>query len=131
MVDIVCLGHILNEKIIFPDRVIYPVLGSPVAYSSVCMASLGVDVGVVTKIGSDFPKELLRVFSEIGVDTSGIITGKTSTNNELIYDKNGDKTLKFISKADDIGIEDIPEKYKDSKIFCICPMDYEVNIENL
>ncbi|MDD5600494.1 MAG: carbohydrate kinase family protein, partial [Actinomycetota bacterium] len=64
MVDIAVLGHILKEKIIFPDREIYPVLGSPVAYSSVCMASLGVDVGIVTKIGKDFPEELLKVFNE-------------------------------------------------------------------
>ena len=33
-IEIAVLGHILNEKIIFPDKEIYPVLGSPVAYSS-------------------------------------------------------------------------------------------------
>ncbi|MDD3818580.1 MAG: hypothetical protein PHG41_01915, partial [Actinomycetota bacterium] len=72
MVDIVILGHILKEKIIFPDREIYPVLGSPVAYSSVCLASLGVDVGIVTKIGKNFPEELLKVFNETKVNIEGI-----------------------------------------------------------
>jgi hypothetical protein len=62
LVDIVVLGHILNEKIVFPDREIYPVLGSPVAYSSVCMASLDVKIGIVTKIGKNFPQNLLHVF---------------------------------------------------------------------
>ena len=51
--EIIVVGHILNEKIVFPDRVIAPVLGSPAAYSSVCLASLGVKVGVVSKIGSE------------------------------------------------------------------------------
>jgi sugar/nucleoside kinase (ribokinase family) len=131
LVDVVCLGHILDEKIIFPDKVIYPVLGSPVAYSSVCMAYLGVDVGIVTKIGNDFPKELLEVFNVTGVDCSGLKKGDTSTKNELIYDKNGNKTLRFITKADSITAEDIPEEYKESKIFCMCPMDYEISLEGV
>ena len=65
MVDIVVLGHILNEKIVFPDREIYPVLGSPVAYSSVCMSSLGVNIGIVSKVGKNFPQKLLHVFDEL------------------------------------------------------------------
>ena len=100
--DIAVLGHILNEKIIFPDKEIYPVLGSPVAYSTACMASLGVRIGIVTKIGKDFPKDLLKVFDQLGIDRKGITIGENSTNNELIYDKLGNKTVNFITKAEDI-----------------------------
>ncbi len=131
MVDIAVSGHILNEKIIFPDREVSPVLGSPVAYSSVCMASLGAKVGIVTKIGKDFPKSLLNVFDELQIDKNGTIVGEKSTNNELIYDSNGNKTLRFITKAEDIFFKDIPEEYLDAKIFYICPMDYEVNIKTI
>ena len=95
-VDIVVLGHILNEKIIFPDKEIYPVLGSPVAYSSACMASLGVEIGIVTKIGKDFPKDLLKIFCQLGIDQEGIIIGENSTNDELIYDKQGNKIKKYV-----------------------------------
>lgn len=129
--EIVVLGHMLNEKIIFPDREIYPVLGSPVAYSSACMASLGVEVGIVTKIGKDFPKDLLKVFNQLGIGQEGIVMGKNSTNNELIYDKQGNKTVNFITKAEDIFFEDIPSTYLDAKIFYICPMDYEINIKTI
>lgn len=131
MVDIICLGHILNEKIIFPDKIISPVLGSPVAYSSVCMASLGVNVGIVTKIGNDFPGGLLEVFKKAGVDTSGIILGENSTSNELIYDEKGDKKLRFITRAPDIDINDIPEEYMTAKIFCVNPMDNEVSLDTV
>ncbi len=131
MVDIVCLGHILNEKIIFPDKVISSVLGSPAAYSSVCLASLGEDVGIVTKIGPDFPESLLKVFDKTRVDKKGISVGEMSTNNELMYDSVGNKTVKFITKAEDIYYSDIPQEYQSAKIFYICPMDYEISIDTI
>ena len=130
-IEIAVLGHILNEKIIFPDKEIYPVLGSPVAYSSACMASLGIKIGIVTKIGEDFPKDLLEVFNQFGIDQRGIAIVKNSTNNELIYDKQGNKTVNFITKAEDVLFEDIPSAYLDAKIFYICPMDYEINMKTI
>lgn len=130
-IEIVALGHILNEKIVFPDKVIYPVLGSPVAYSSVCMAYLGRNVGIVTKIGEDFPNSLLSVFRDAGVDTTGLYVSDFSTNNELIYDGSGNKTIRFISKADSVNFDDLPHKYMTADIFYICPMDYEVTLENI
>ena len=131
MVDIVVIGHILNEKIIFPDREIYPVLGSPVAYTSVCLASLGVKVGIVTKIGKDFPQILFKTFNEVEVNKDGVIIGLNSTKNELIYDVNGNKTLNFLTKAENIYFSDIPQTYYNAKIFCISPMDYEVDIDTI
>ena len=130
-VDIVILGHILNEKIIFPDKEICPVLGSPAAYSSSCMASLGVEISIVTKIGKDFPKDLLKVFNQLEINQKGIVTGENSTNNELIYDKQGNKTVNFITKAEDIFFEDIPSSYLNARIFYICPMDYEIDIKTI
>jgi len=128
-VEIIVMGHILNEKIVFPDKVIAPVLGSPTAYSSVCMAKLGVKVGIVTKIGKDFPKSLFKVFDEVNVVQDGISVGNHSTNNELIYDEKGYKTLKYLTKAESLFFEDVPDSYLDAKIIYICPMDYEVSID--
>jgi len=127
-IDIAVLGHILKEKIIFPDKQIYPVLGSPAAYTSVCMASLNTKVGLVTKIGKDFPQKLLSVFDETGVNKEGIVVGKNSTSNELIYNRDGNKKLKFLTKADEILFKDIPSSYFNADIFYICPMNYEVNV---
>ena len=88
--DIVALGHIINETIVFPDQTTKSVLrssllrnsllGGPPAYSMVCAARLGAKVGVVTKIGSDYPKRLLKPFYEAKVDTEGIrCSGDVST----------------------------------------------------
>ena len=127
--DVVLAGHILNEKVVFPDRVLYPVLGSPVAYCSVCLARLGADVGIVTKIGDDFPRRLLSVFHETGVDTAGVRVGGVSTRNELIYQADGRKTLRFLSRAPSIEYPDVPERFRRAKIIYVCPMDHEVSLE--
>jgi len=129
--DVVLAGHILNEKVVFPDRVLSPVLGSPVAYCSVCLASLGARVGIVTKIGDDFPRQLLSVFQESGVDTTGIGVGGVSTRNELIYQADGRKTLRFLARAPSIGYADFPEQFRRAKIIYVCPMDHEVSLEGI
>ena len=115
----------------FPDRVLYPVLGSPVAYCSVCLASLGARVGIVTKIGNDFPRQLLSVFQEVGVDTAGVSVGGVSTRNELIYQADGRKVLRYVSRAPSIDYADFPEQFLRAKIFYVCPMDHEVNLDGI
>lgn len=129
--DVILAGHILNERVVFQDRVLYPVLGSPVAYSSVSLAKLGAKVGIVTKIGKDFPMHLLNVFEEVGVDANGIRVGSVSTKNELIYNKDGRKTLKYLSKASTVRYEDFPKEYLGGRIIYVCPMDHEVEIETI
>ena len=126
--DLIVIGHLLKEKIIFPDgKEVGPVLGSPAAYASVAAAKLGLRVGLVTKIGRDMPEELLRVFKEVGVDTGGTKIGDNTTTNLLIYEESGEKRLEFLKKADDISFEDIPAKYLDScHVFLIVPIDYEI-----
>jgi sugar/nucleoside kinase (ribokinase family) len=129
--DVVLAGHILNEKVVFPDRVLYPVLGSPVAYCSVCLASLGARVGIVTKIGNDFPRQLLSVFQEVGVDTAGVSVGGVSTNDELIYQADGRKILRYVTRAPSVGYADFPEQFLRAKIIYLCPMDHEVSLEEI
>jgi sugar/nucleoside kinase (ribokinase family) len=80
----------------------------------------------VTKIGDDFPKQLLEVFAQVGVRQEGVITTSASTRNELIYHKDGHKTLKYLSRAAKIGYSDFPLEYLESKIIYLCPMDHEI-----
>ena len=126
-IQVAVAGHILNERVIFPDHELYPVLGSPAAYSSICLASLGVDVGVVTTIGRDFPEALLRAFDHPRLNRDGIRGGETSTCNELIYNPDGHKTLRFMSRAEEIGIEHFPDRYLQADLIYVCPMDWEVD----
>lgn len=128
--DLITVGHIVKETIQFPDRTIGPVLGSPAAYVSVIAGKLGTKTGIVTKIGKDMPESLLKPFFDANVDRQGIrIEGENSTTNLLIYDKKGNKTFRYLKRASDILIDDIPSDYLKAKMAYICPMDGEVPIQ--
>jgi sugar/nucleoside kinase (ribokinase family) len=129
--DLVGVGHIVNETIFFPDRTLGPVLGSPPAYSLVAAARQGTRSGVVTKIGDDFPAELLATFDKAGVDTQGIINCGSSTCSHLIYDSDGNKEIKFPSRADLIHAEDIPTAYHNCRMMYVCTMQDDVPQESL
>ncbi|NPV54327.1 MAG: carbohydrate kinase family protein [Firmicutes bacterium] len=130
--DLVTVGHIVKEMIQYPDRTIGPVLGSPVAYSSVVAATLGAKVGVVTLIGSDMPRELLKPFIDAGVDTRGIVNrGADTTTSILTYFQSGDKQITYPKRAPAIVFEDIPESYRAARFFYVCTMDWDVPVETI
>lgn len=126
--DLIAMGHVIKELIVFPDRESDLVLGSPAAYSSLAMARLGARVGLVTRIGPDMPDHLLRPFHEAGVDRRGlrVVEGETTTATRLVYDASGNKTIEYPAKASPLRLEDIPEAYRAAPLFYICAMDHDV-----
>lgn len=129
--ELVCVGHVVQEMIHFVDRVRGPVLGSPPAYCSVAAARQGTPTGIVTKIGPDFPPDLLRPFRDAGVNTTGLQTGQRSTTSQLIYDAQGNKEIRYPTRADPITAADIPSGYRGCKILYVCTMDGDVPAEHL
>jgi len=128
--DIIFLGHIVKEMIYFPDRIVGPVLGSPVAYSSVVAGRLGGKVGVVTRLGKNMPDYLLSPIFQVVADRRGIkIEGEKTTSSKLIYLDSGDKRIEYPQKAPIISFEDIPKEYLNCKLIYICTMDYEVPLD--
>ena len=126
-VSIVVIGNVVREMIFFPDKMIGPVLGSPCAYSSITMSKLGRSVGVVSYLGNDLEKDMIEQFRN--VDTTGFLTYKYTMENNLIYHKDGRKSLEYARVTPVIEFEDISNEYLEADIFYICPMDYEVSIE--
>lgn len=126
-IDIVVIGTILKEDIYFADgRVVGPVIGSPVAYSSVVMAAQGIKVGIVTFYGDD----MSDIIGELDVlDQRNVIPYAFTTTNRLVYRDNGDKYIEYIYRNPKIRYEDICEDYLECKFFKICPMDYEVDLD--
>ncbi len=131
--DLVTVGHVLCETIIFADgRREGPVLGSPAAYSATVAARLDVQTGIVTKVGEDAPSALLQPLKDAAVDLRGIDFGSAvTTTNELIYARDGTKELKYLKQAGAITPGDIPEMYRSAPAFHICPLDYEVPLETV
>lgn len=129
--ELVGVGHIVKEMIYFPDRTIGPVLGSPPAYSLVASAGQGTICGVVTKIGPDFPQDLLDVFETAGVNTQGIKKCSQSSTTQLIYDQQGNKEIRFPTRADYINASDIPEVYHQCRIIYVCTMEDDIQLDQL
>ncbi len=124
--DVVVIGNIINEMIMFPDKTIGPVLGSPAAYSSIAMSAVDAGVGLVSYYGPDL-KSLIEG-ALFKVDRSGMILTDRSTMDNLIYREDGTKRVEYMHKAPVIMEGDIPRNYMDCEHFYICPMDYEVDI---
>ena len=129
--DIIAAGHIVNEMIYFPNRTVGPVLGSPPAYSLVASAVQGTKTGIVTKIGDDFPSQLLEVFKNVGVNTNGISKCANSSRSELIYDADDNKEIKFPSRADYIKASDVPDVYKNCRMMYVCTMEDDVQLDQI
>lgn len=95
-IQAVCVGVITIDTIALVDK--YPgederVLaeqisragGGPAAVAAVTLSRLGVKSAIVGTIGDDSDgKEVLRIFAQEGVDTSGISVGKTPTAGSVI-----------------------------------------------
>ena len=128
--DLVSIGHLMKEMIIFPDQVLGPVLGSASAYFTVITSKLGAHTGLVSKIGTDFPQELLEPLYKAGVDTKGlVIEGEESRLSELIYAKDGNKTMRYPVKGLPINFEDIPKEYLQAEVIYIAPQEREVSCQ--
>lgn len=125
--ELVVIGHVMEEMIMFPDHTAGPVLGGVAAYFSVIAAKLGGRIGVVTRIGTDMPKYLLDPLREIGVDTRGMIMeGPESRHSQLIYDENGNKTMRYPKEGKPIAFRDIPEDYLEADITYVAPEEGEI-----
>ncbi len=125
--DVIVIGNILKETIVFPDKIIGPVLGSPCAYSSLVMSKLGLNVGMVSYYGNDYPENLINELRL--VDKQGFLYHIYSTVNHLIYREDGTKSIEYYKTAPVIQYGNIPNSYLSSKFFFVCPMNYEVSIE--
>lgn len=131
--DVITLGYIFNEQIIYPDYEIGPLLGGTVSYSAVCLGRLGNKTGIVSNIGINTSDTLIKPFQDANVDLQGLNRriGISITKNLLIYDKDGNKNIKYLTRAPEILFSDIPESYYDPKIFYLCPVDYEIPLSTI
>jgi sulfofructose kinase len=96
LVEAVCLGVITMDTIAlvekYPsedERVLAEVIiragGGPAAVAAVALSRLGVKSAIVGTIGDDADgQEILQIFAQEGVDTSGISIGATATAGSVI-----------------------------------------------
>ncbi|MHB8280781.1 MAG: carbohydrate kinase family protein, partial [Candidatus Humimicrobiaceae bacterium] len=122
-----------NEHIHYPDHKIGPLLGGTVSYSAVCLVRLGNKTGIVSNIGVDTPDSLIKPILDANVDVQGLNKreGISTTKDLLIYDENGNKNIQYLTRAPEVLFSDIPKPYFNTKIFYLCPVDYEIPINTV
>ena len=78
MADLAVVGHIAIDKIVTTRDHRMQIGGSP-TYVSLITKKLGLDVGVVTKVGGDMPDTLLKQIQRVGIDLRGRIVEDSET----------------------------------------------------
>ncbi len=121
--DVVTIGHTSIDRVRIKGRDKVQ-LGGAAVYSAMA-AKIFSTVGIVSRVGDDFPGRFYSVLRKPGINTDGLkkVRGK-STTFSIDYDKDGMAVYK--DYALNVGVyirpEDIPKTYLGSKGFHIAPM---------
>ncbi len=131
MLDLVTVGHFVLDLIISP-RIANPqvTLGGPPTFVSLAASKLGTSVGVVSKVGKDFPKHFSWL-RESGVDISHVKVAKSAstTSFKLTYNR-GRRRLQLRNKAPRIFPEEIPASLH-ARVIHVAPVVDELSVEIL
>ncbi len=128
--DVVVVGYITIDVNSMPWGMIENMLGGPPTYAGFALASLGKRVGVVSKVGSDFPDQFPLIYSRLGLDTEGILTGgEETTTFENVYDEAGNREQRCMPITSKITPEEIPDLYRAARSFYVSPVADEITPE--
>jgi sugar/nucleoside kinase (ribokinase family) len=130
--DIVSVGHFSIDSIFLPDRQTpFVVLGGSATYVSLAARRLEARVGVVSKVGGDFPEAYKWWLTQEGINLSALAKAEDAqtTRFELKYNNDlSERTLLLRSKAPPITIDDLTAPLKALAIH-IAPIAGEITYE--
>jgi len=130
--DLAVLGHVSIDHLRFPgrDEILYP--GGAAAAVATSAALAGARVGLITKVGEDFPREWLEKLASV-LDVGGvqILPGRT-IHIYMIYHEDGTVDAPVdMGVARNMGETPIPEEYMNAEIFHIAPIPPEEQLKAL
>ena len=107
--DLLVVGHFAIDVIVRGNEPTEGALGGPPTYASLAARKMGASVGVISKVGDDFPEEHIKLLEESGVDLRGlkVVKGAKTTNYVLVYE-DGMRRMVLKARAPGIELEDIP-----------------------
>jgi sugar/nucleoside kinase (ribokinase family) len=130
--DVVPVGHFSIDSIHLPSRKApVVILGGSVAYAAISASRLNSRVGVVSKVGGDFPEAYKWWLEQEGVNLFGLrkVEDSKTTRFELMYDDNlTDRTLLLRSVAPPLTTTDLPTSLR-SEVIHICPIASEISYD--
>ena len=132
--DLMVIGHIAMDTVIKRinkhDRVKKLSAGGAVTFSSLAVktANPAMNVGIATKVGRDFKRDLLSPYNDLGVNLENIVIDEScsSTRFELTYE--GEKrTLSCPAKCSALEFSEFNSNFCNSRRFHLGPLCREIN----
>ena len=130
--DLVVLGHVSIDHILLPGRREKVLPGGAAAAVATSAALAGAKVGLVTKVGKDFPREWTEKLTSV-LDVRGVhvLSGKT-IHIYMLYHEDGSVDAPVdMGVARRMGETPIPGEYLDSEVFHIAPIPPEEQLKAL
>ena len=126
--DVVVIGHIAIDTNVLPWGTVENVLGGAPTYAGMSLKALKKNVGIVSKVGTDFKD--FSFYSKQGIDIKGIsIGGMGTTRFKNIYDVKGDRQQVCECDISRITPNDIPKSYRKAQTFYISPIIDEIDVD--
>jgi ribokinase len=129
MVEVVVLGTIALDSVETPFGKVNRALGGSASYAAVA-ASLFAKPGIVSIIGSDFPKEHMRFFESRGIDLAGVKRAEGKTfhwKGRYGFDINTAETLETKLNVVENFEPRIPEEYREAD--CLFLGNFEPRVQ--
>jgi sugar/nucleoside kinase (ribokinase family) len=129
--DIVTVGHFAIDTICSPMmEQAMTSLGGPPTYVSAAAARLGAKVSVISKVGSDFPKEYRNWLQHNNIDLSGLkqVEGEATTRFSVEYQATWNRKLQLRARAPPIATSDIPSSLR-AQVVHLAPIADELSTE--
>ncbi|MFX1565146.1 MAG: carbohydrate kinase family protein [Promethearchaeota archaeon] len=124
--DIIVVGHITIDQIKYGDGTRKEIGGSS-AFAMVGPA-LGLKrVGVVARVGKDFPEPYMERLSSSGLDLEGLTQNNKTTHFTNIYNEQGDRRQRVDSVANKLTKRDVPDSYWNTTWMHFSPVIGEVD----
>ena len=124
--DLIVVGHLTIDQVKVGDSQ-HKELGGPPAFA---MAGLGLGmakIGIVSKIGRDFPQTYFNRLNASGLDLAGVIRNHETTRFTNIYDDEGERIQSVEAVGDRLTSKDIPISYWNTMWIHISPVIGEVD----
>ncbi len=114
--DLVAIGHVTFDET--PSGV-RP--GGSAYYVALAARRLGLEVGLLTSVAPDFPSDVVPA----GITVATVSSLRTTRYR--VGEVGGSRTLTLLSRAEDIGIQHLPEEWKSAPLAVLCPVVGEVD----
>ena len=130
MIKLIVVGSITQDIIIAPRKSDKHFIGGVPVYAASAARVLGETVGLVSKVGTDFPVKNLKIINSLKADLNGFkISGQHSMVFENKYNSRGKRTQKVLSVSEKITFDDIPSVYFNATSIHLGPVFNEIDLE--